>query len=210
MAMIMRSDEDPSLAKKHFYKALEINPEYALAYFELGNHTVNHGDFNEAKLHFQKATDLDQNFVLAYFHLGKILTNPSEYSQAYRNYETALEIEPELAECHYWFAKLLSKGEKLKSDGSIIKEPEILKARHHLEKAIQIDNNFSKAYYKLGILQVTNKEYTMALKNFEEAIKFNNNFAEAHYQIALLLMNENAKNELITPKKRSQKNKVSR
>jgi hypothetical protein len=50
----------------------------------------------------------------------------------------------------------------------------------------------------------------MALKNFEEAIKFNKNFAEAHYQIALLLMNENAKNELITPKKRSQKNKVSR
>jgi tetratricopeptide (TPR) repeat protein len=79
-----------------------------------------------------------------------------------------------------------------------------------LEKAIQIDNNFSKAYYKLGILQVTNKEYTMALKNFEEAIKFNKNFAEAHYQIALLLMNENAKKELVTPKKRSQKNKVSR
>ena len=148
--------------------------------------------------------------MLAYFHLGKILTNPSEYSQAYRNYETALEINPELAECHYWFAKLLSKGEKLKSDGSITLEPEILKARYHLEKAIQIDNNFSKAYYKLGTLQVTNKEYSMALKNFEEAIKFNKNFAEAHYQIALLLMDENAKKEIATAKKKSQKNKVSR
>jgi len=50
----------------------------------------------------------------------------------------------------------------------------------------------------------------MALKNFEEAIKFNKNFAEAHYQIALLLMDENAKKEIASPQKKSQKNKVSR
>ena len=152
MAMILRNDEDATLAKKHFYKALEINPEYSEAYFELGNHTVNHGDYNEAKLHFQKATDLDQNFVLAYFHLGKILNNPSEYNQAYRNYETALEIDPELSECHYWFAKLLSKGEKLKSDGSLILEPETEKAKEHILKAININPEYSKAYYKLGLL----------------------------------------------------------
>ena len=50
--MILRSDEDASLAKT-FYKALELNPEYSLAYFEL-HHSVANGDLNEAKLHFQK------------------------------------------------------------------------------------------------------------------------------------------------------------
>ena len=96
---------------------------------------------------FQKASDLDQNFVLAYFHLAKILTNPSEYDQAYRNYETALEIKPDLSDCHYWFAKLLASGEKLKTDGSLIKEPEIDRAKDHLSKAIKINKEFSKAYF---------------------------------------------------------------
>jgi len=36
IAMILRSDEDASLAKKHFYKALELNPEYSLGIFRIG------------------------------------------------------------------------------------------------------------------------------------------------------------------------------
>jgi tetratricopeptide (TPR) repeat protein len=158
----------------------------------LGNHSVANGDLNEAKLHFQKASDLDQNFVLAYFHLAKILTNPSEYDQAYRNYETALEIKPDLSECHYWFAKLLASGEKLKTDGSLIREPEINRAKDHLSKAIKINKKFAKAYFKLGLLLVEDGEYIDAMKNFESAITFNKDFAEAHYQIALLLMDEKA------------------
>ena len=171
---------------------------------------MNHGDFNEAKLHFQKATDLDQNFVMAYFHLGKILTNPSEYSQAYRNYETALEIDPQLADCHYWFAKLLSKGEKLKSDGSIIFEPELEKARHHLLRALEIDDKFAKAYYKLGLLQVKHKEYSSSLENFEKAINCNPKYAEAHYQIALLLMDENAQKEITANRRKRTKTQKPR
>ena len=159
------------------------------------------GDFNEAKLHFQKATDIDQNFTLAYFHLGKILNNPSEYDQAYRNYETALEIEPNLADCHYWFAKLLIGGEKLKSDGSLIKEPETAKAKEHLERAIEISRTFAKAYFKLGLIFFEENKYKEAMKNFELAIKYDSNFAEAHFQVALLLMNEDANNVLKPNKK---------
>ena len=159
-------------------------------------------------MHFQKASDLDQNFVLAYFHLAKILTNPSEYDQAYRNYETALEIDPNLADGHYWFSKLVSGGEKLKSDGSLIKEPEIERAKKHLRKAISINKSFAKAYFKLGLLLVEDKEYLDAMKNFESAISNDKDFAEAHYQIALLLMDENALKALSKPKPRSKRAKM--
>ena len=67
-------------------------------------------------------------------------------------------------------AKLISGGEKLKSDGSLIHEPEIERAKDHLKKAISINKNFAKAYYKLGLLLVDNKEYKDAMKNFESAI----------------------------------------
>jgi tetratricopeptide (TPR) repeat protein len=166
---------------------------------------VANGDLNEAKLHFQKASDLDQNFVLAYFHLAKILTNPSEYDQAYRNYETALEIKPDLSDCHYWFAKLLASGEKLKTDGSLIKEPEIGRAKDHLSKAIKINKEFSKAYFKLGLLLVEDGDYVDAMRNFESAITYNKDFAEAHYQIALLLMDEKASKTLSKTKPKKAK-----
>ena len=79
-----------SLAKKHFYKALELNPEFAEAYYDLAFHSEKSGDINEAKIHFQKATDVEQNFAEAYFNLARLCTSPSEYEFAERNFETAL------------------------------------------------------------------------------------------------------------------------
>ena len=84
-------------------------------------------------------------------------------------------------------------GEKLKSDGSLIKEPETEKAKEHLLKAIRISSTFAKAYFKLGLLLAEEGEYIDAMHNFEQAIKNDNHFAEAHFQVALLLMNEDAK-----------------
>ena len=52
---------------------------------------------------------------------------------------------------------------KLKSDGSIILEPELENARHHLLRALEIDDKFAR-HYKLGLLQVKHKEYSSSLK----------------------------------------------
>ena len=54
LAKILTQNDDPSLAKKHFYKALEINPDFALAYYDLAFHAEKSGDINEAKIHFKK------------------------------------------------------------------------------------------------------------------------------------------------------------
>jgi tetratricopeptide (TPR) repeat protein len=185
------------LAKKHFFRALEINPEYSLAYYELAHHSEQNGDLNEAKIHFQKATDIEQNFVEAYFHLARICTNPSEYDQAFRNYETALEIEPNMAECHYWFGKLLTSGEKLKNDGTLVFEADPERAEVHFRKAIKINPKYSKAFFKLGLLLKDLKRYNEAYENLEKSILINPKLAEGHYHLAVLLMDENAQKAII-------------
>jgi tetratricopeptide (TPR) repeat protein len=100
---------------------------------------------------------------------------------------------------------LLASGEKLKTDGSLIKEPEINRAKDHLYKAIKINKKFAKAYFKLGLLLVEDGEYIDAMKKFESAITFNKYFAEAHYQIALLLMDEKASKTLSKAKPKKAK-----
>jgi len=194
--MLLREDDDPTLAKKHFFKALEINPEYAVAFYELAHHSEKNGDINEAKIHFQKATDVDQNYVDAYFNLARILKSPSEHDQAVRNYETAIEIKSDMADSHYWFAKLLTTGERLSNDGTLLKEPKLDEAEKHFKHAIRIDPKFAKAFYRLGILLYEKKEYTTALYNFEQAIKLDPKFPKAHYSLAILLMNKDARNAL--------------
>ena len=72
-------------------------------------------------------------------------------------------------------------------------------------RALEIDDKFAKAYYKLGLLQVKHKEYSSSLENFEKAINCNPKYAEAHYQIALLLMDETAQKE-ITANRRKELN----
>ena len=34
------------------FRALEIDPEYSIAYYELAHHAEKNGDLNEAKIHF--------------------------------------------------------------------------------------------------------------------------------------------------------------
>ena len=151
-----------------------------------------HGDINEAKIHFQKASDVDQNFVEAYFNLARILKSPSEYDQAVRNYETALEIKPDFPECHYWFAKALTTGERLKSDGSLVKEPDVKRAEKHFRKAVELDSTFYKAHYRLGLILKDRGEFIDAYKNLELAIKLNSSYSRAHYSMAVLLMDKRA------------------
>ena len=133
----------------------------------------------------------------AYFNLARILTNPSEYDQAIRNYETALEIDPDFAECHYWFSKILISGEKLESDGTLIKKHDPERAERHLRKAIKINPKFSKAFYRLGLLLSDSGHYVEASEALGKAIKINPKFAEAHYHLAVLLMDKNARRALM-------------
>ena len=97
-----------------------------------------------------------------------------------------------MADCHYWFAKLLTTGERLSNDGTLLKEPKIDEAEKHFNRAIKINPNFAKAYYRLGLLLYSKKAYLSALDNFEHAIKLDPNFSKAHYSLAVLLMSNEA------------------
>jgi tetratricopeptide (TPR) repeat protein len=110
-----------------------------------------------------------------------------------------------MAICHYWFAKILTTGARLTNDGTLLHEPNIIKAEEHFRRAIEIDPSFSKAYYKLGLLLKNEKQFSNALENFETAIKLNPSFAQAHYSLAVLLMDKEATVEL---EKYIQKDKV--
>jgi len=74
-------------------------------------------------------------------------------------------------------------------------------AIQYLNKALDKNYSFYKAYYNLGCIFAKKKSYLLASNNFEFAIKYNKNFAPAYYNLAccqLKLKNyESAKKNLI-------------
>ncbi len=75
------------------------------------------------------------------------------------------------------------------------------KAIQYLNKALDKNYSFYKAYYNLGCIFAKKKSYLLASNNFEFAIKYNKNFAPAYYNLAccqMMLKNyDSAKKNLI-------------
>ena len=65
-------------AKKHLQKAINLNPDYAEAYYELGLILKEEGETAEALNHFQKAVGLKSDFAEAECELAIMLQQKGE------------------------------------------------------------------------------------------------------------------------------------
>lgn len=74
-------------AIQYLQKAVELEPEFAEAQYNLGILLRQENKINEAVDHFEKAVELKENYGLALFALGETLNKQEEYSQS-TNYLT--------------------------------------------------------------------------------------------------------------------------
>ncbi len=74
-------------------------------------------------------------------------------------------------------------------------------AIQNLNKALDINYSYYKAYYNLGCIFAKKKSYLLASNNFELAIKYNKTFSPSYYNLACCQMKlrnyESAKKNLI-------------
>ena len=68
VAKLVNSDSDGAIAD--FSKALELNPNYILAYVNRGNAKVGKSDWDGAIVDFSKAIELDPKYAIAYSNRG--------------------------------------------------------------------------------------------------------------------------------------------
>jgi serine/threonine protein kinase/tetratricopeptide (TPR) repeat protein len=99
---IYRREEDFETAMRMYEKAIEIDPNYALTYWGLGDaytqhflKTKNEKDFDLTLRYLQKAYELDPNLAEANVSLGWAYFYKDNYDSAYQSFKRALEIAPE-------------------------------------------------------------------------------------------------------------------
>ncbi|MDD4950858.1 tetratricopeptide repeat protein, partial [Sulfuricurvum sp.] len=83
-----------------FQKAVEINPKYDRAFFNMGIVYGNKEEHDLAIEAYQKAIEINPKYAAAYFNMGIAYHNKGKYDRAIEAYQKAIEINPTDADAY--------------------------------------------------------------------------------------------------------------
>ncbi|SVD15325.1 uncharacterized protein METZ01_LOCUS368179, partial [marine metagenome] len=70
--------------QKHLERAIEINPEFANAHFELALLLVEQENYKKARKHFEKTIEINSDDAKSFFHFALLLQAISEFEKVRR------------------------------------------------------------------------------------------------------------------------------
>jgi tetratricopeptide (TPR) repeat protein len=168
-AYIASTNEDYDSAKEYYSKAIKLKPDYAEAYYGIGNayysEEYDYG-LDMAVEYFRKAIELKPDYAEAYVKLANIYYYINYHSKdedkAIEYYKKALELESSNAEWHKDLADIYYNSKK-----------DYGKAIEHCKKAIELDSSY---YYilltnNMGIAYAYKRDFDKALELHKKVLE---------------------------------------
>jgi tetratricopeptide (TPR) repeat protein len=84
-----------------YEEILEIDPQYAAAYINLGTINFHLRQYGRAEELYRQATVVDPSYVLAFFDLGNVLDELKRPNESIAAYRRAVALAPRYADAHY-------------------------------------------------------------------------------------------------------------
>jgi TolB-like protein/Tfp pilus assembly protein PilF len=173
-----RTEENFRKGIEHFRQAIEVDPDYALAYAGLADSYILLGYYAayapgdvmpKAKAAAAKALELDDSLAEAHNSLAYIhYVYEWKWSAAEKEFKKAIRLNPKYATAHHWYAfKLAAMG---RHAGAIA---EMKLARELDPLALIINTEVGWAYYFA-------RQYDKAIKHYQKALEMDPNFPVAH------------------------------
>lgn len=94
-----KKDDDKAITD--YNKAIEINPNYALAFYNRGFAWVVKKEYSKAIEDYRKAIDIEPDYASAYVIRASILRAMKKYDNAIADYDKAIDIDPDYANAYY-------------------------------------------------------------------------------------------------------------
>ena len=162
-------------AIESFNKVLELNPEDAMAYFNIGTIFSEKEEFDTAIKNYQKCLSIKPNHAEAYDNMGSVLKVQGKLTTAIEQFTQAINLKPNFAQAHYNLGVVLQ--ETGNSNAAI---------ESH-KKALEINPSYFKAYNNMGNALKDEDELDAAIESYEQAIKIKPEYAEAYYNMGIVL-----------------------
>ncbi len=192
-----------------YKQAIKIRPDYAEAYYNIGNALKKKGDLSAAMDSYRQALKIKPDYAEAYYNMGNALKKKGDLSAAIDSYRQALKIKPDYAPIHYNIANSLKeKGDldaaidayrqalKIKPDyaeaynnmGVALKDKgDTEAAMESYRQALEIKSDYSEAYNNMGNALKDQGDLSAAIDSYRQALKIKPDYAEAYYNMGLVL-----------------------
>jgi tetratricopeptide (TPR) repeat protein len=161
--------------ESYFRKAIELEPEFAVAHSNLANLLVEKGDYAQASYHFQKSLAFDAASAETHQRYGLLLELMSSYDQALAELREAVRLNPGFVQAHCDLGDLLSARREYTS------------AAEEYRAAIRENPKFADGYFGLASVLVKQGDLSGAESQLRNAIKINSDFYEAHLMLGNIL-----------------------
>jgi tetratricopeptide (TPR) repeat protein len=151
-------------------RAVEVDPTFALAHYQLGMVHLNLGNRWKAAAQFRAATQVDPSLADPYKALGDLfMSSPRRlYDQAIEAYEKAVSLRPHYAEAQVGLGD--ARAAKGDNEGAIA----------HYQKALSLDPLNARVHFALGKIYYTEKGlYYEAVTSYKKAVDLDPYFLDA-------------------------------
>ena len=199
-AKLHKGDLDGALAD--YDKAIELNPDYVVAYNNRGFTKSKKGDLDGALADCDKAIELNPDYAVAYNNRGIAKWHKGDLVGALADYDKAIELNPDHAGAYN--NRGFTKSNKGDLDGALADYDKAIElnpdhagaynnrgftksnkgdldgALADCDKAIELDPDYARAYNNRGIAKLHKGDLAGALADYDKAIELKPRFAEAY------------------------------
>ena len=158
-----------------YNKALDIKPDYAEAYNNLGSALRNLGRLDDAVANYHKALDVKLNYAEAYNNLGSVLKEMGRLDEAVTSCHKAITIKPDFAEAFF------NLGNAFQDLGKLVE------AVASYQKTLAIKSDFADAHSNLGSAFQKLKRLNDAVVCYQKSIEIKPDYTLAHVNLGATL-----------------------
>jgi|GEM_PF-1478816 len=152
----------------YFQRALQLDPNFWEAQYNLGVIYYNFGLYDRAQRQFNEVIEKQGRFYKPYFGKGVINYLNKNYREAQRQLKKSVQLKSDHDRSYYYLGVVYSEMDSIK------------KSIDYLEKSIEYNPNYANAHYQLGLAQMKRGWFKKATTIFNVAIKLDPDFYLAH------------------------------
>lgn len=171
-------------ASHHYQQAIQLNPQYAMAHYNLG---YIHQDSNPtlALKYYQQAIQLNPQLVDAHYNSGLIYQSHGQLNEAIQSFQSALKLKP-------GFTPVLNSLGILAQKQGLLKE-----AQAYYQEALRHQPSSVEAHHNLGHLYEAREEFQQAILSYQQVLKLSKQAPLTHNNLGNIFMNKQQINTAI-------------
>ena len=174
MGLLYQQLNNDHAALATFEKALIVQNNYFLTYYNAGASALKIGEFAKALKYLNLSISLNPQDNNAYTNKGIALHKLGQMQESFNSYKTSIRIKADTASAHFNLACLLR---------DMTSDKAINQSIQSFQTSITINPADYASYINLGNVMSARKKFDLAISLFKHSIAINSSIADAYFNL---------------------------